>query len=173
MQLPPELLEVNRRVRVLRDRVLIRPIPYEHPLLATVGVDVSKGVVIGVGYGRRARRKTPFHQKMQDRGDQRTMYFEDGEETGKIAPMRVQVGDVVEFSFRNFTVVDFDIIYDRKRGKAKRAFPEVGDLIFVWQSAIMTIDRDESASASLLWQESAGYDRKGHFMSGAEAWTRA
>lgn len=168
MQLPPELAEVSRRVRVMRDRVLIRPIPYEHAILATVGVEIQKGVVIAVGYGRRVRRRTPFHQKDFGMGEGRTLYFEDGAETGQIAPMHVKIGDVVEFSFRNFEVVDFDKIYDG----SELAFPEIGDLIFIWQSAIMTVDPEESASESLMWAQSAGYDRNGNFMSGAEAWTR-
>lgn len=163
MQLPPELEEVAQRVRVLRDRVLIRPVAYEHPVLATVGVDVQKGVVIGVGYGRRQRRKTRFDQKIDGMGTGRSMYFEDGEETGLILPMRVKKGDVVEFSPRNYTIVDFDRV----------GFQGIGDLIFVWQNAIMTIDTEESLHESLLWQQSAGYDRHGNYMSGSEDWNRA
>jgi len=179
MRLPPELVEVGRRVRVLRDRVLVSPLAYQHPILATVGVDVQKGVVVAVGYGRRQRRKVGFNQKEKGMGAGRTMYFEDGEETGKLLPMQVKPGDVVEFSFRNYTIVDFDRIMDHKGRVHRRrdytprqAFPNVGDLIFVWQSAIMSVDTEESLADGLLWQQSAGYDRHGHFMSGAEAWDR-
>lgn len=177
MELPEELLEVQRRVHVMRDRVLVRPLTYEHPVLATVGVDIQKGLVIAVGYGRRKRRKTPFYQKMDGfgTGTDKTLWFEDGEETGKILPMQVKPGDVVEFSWRNYTVVDFDRIWDHgancSRGPwREQAFPGIGDLVFVWQSAIMSIDPDESLSDAMLWQQSAGYDRKGNFMSGAESW---
>lgn len=183
MILPPQLEEVRNRVRVLRDRVLVSPLQYQHPLLYTQGVDVQKGIVVAVGYGRRQRRKTPFHEKAVGMGSGKTLYFEDGEETGKILPMQVKPGDVVEFSFRNYTIVDFDRIWDMPsphRGTLrsammrfpKQAFPGVGDLVFVWQSAIMSVDTEESLSDGMLWQQSAGYDRNGHFMSGAEAWDR-
>jgi hypothetical protein len=179
MELPEELLAVQKRIRVLRDRVLIRPLQYEHPVLATVGVDIHKGIVIAVGYGRRQRRKTPFHQKMDGcgTGTDKTIWFEDGEETGRVLPMQVQPGDIVEFSFRNIEIVNFDRIYDHKsncsRGPYREpAFPDIGDLVFVWQSAIMSIDPEESLSDAMLWQQSAGYDRKGNFLSGAESWDR-
>jgi hypothetical protein len=77
--------------------------------------------------------------------------------------MDVSPGDVVEFSFRNLTVVDFD------RG----GFPGIGNLVFVWRKAIYSIDPDESLQDCLLWQQSAGMDRHGNFMSGAESWARA
>ena len=161
MNLPPELEDVRDRVRVLRDRVLVKPMPYVHPVLLTPGVEIQKGVVIGVGYGRRQRRKVAFKQMEGQLG--RTMYFEDGDETGLIQPMQVKSGDVVEFSFRNITIVDFDRI---------SGFEGIGDLAFVWQSAIYSVDPEESLSDALLWQQSAGYDRNGNFMSGAESWSR-
>lgn len=161
MNLPPELEDVRDRVHVLRDRVLVKPMPYVHPVLLTPGVEIQKGVVIGVGYGRRQRRKVAFKQMEGQLG--RTMYFEDGEETGLIQPMQVKSGDVVEFSFRNVTIVDFDRI---------SGFEGIGDLAFVWQSAIYSVDPEESLSDALLWQQSAGYDRNGNFMSGAESWSR-
>lgn len=173
MILPASLEEVGRRTRVLRDRVLIYPLEYKHPVLETVGVEVNKGVVIAVGYGRRSKRKTRFDQKMDGLGTGRSLYFEDGGETGAILPMQVKVGDVVEFSARNFEIVDFDRIFDHSAdGKREHSFPEVGELLVVWQNAIMTIDTEESLSESMLWQQSAGYDREGNFMSGKEAWNR-
>lgn len=173
MILPDTLQEVGKRVRVLRDRVLIYPLDYKHPVLETVGVDVNKGVVIAVGYGRRSRLKTRFDQKEGAFNTGKSLYFEDGGETGKILPMRVKVGDVVEFSARNFELVDFDRLFDHSEdGKRTPAFPDVGHLLFVWQNAIMTIDTEESLHESMLWQQSAGYDRHGNFMSGQEAWNR-
>ena len=180
MILTPELEEIGQRVRVLRDRVLIKPLPYVHPTLATPGVEIQKGVVVAVGYGRRQRRKTAFKQEMGDGApvlgpggkvmkftksqlSGRTLWFEDGAETGAIIPMDIAPGDVVEFSFRNLTVVDFDRV----------GFPGIGNLVFVWRKAIYSVDPDESLSDCLLWQQSAGYDRKGNFMSGEESWTRA
>jgi Mor family transcriptional regulator len=99
MILTDELIDVSNRVRVLRDRVLLKPLSYLHPVLLTPGIEVQKGVIIAVGYGRRERRKVAFKQLEGYRG--RTLYFEDGDETGRIKPMQVRIGDVVEFSFRN------------------------------------------------------------------------
>lgn len=158
MNLPEELLDVGARVRVLRDRVLVKPLVYMHPTLLTPGIEVQKGVVLAVGYGRRQRRNVAFKQMEGQIG--RTLWFEDGEETGVIKPMQVKQGDVVEFSFRNVEIVDFDRI----------GFPGIGDLAFVWQSAIYSIDPEESQSDCLMWQQSAGHDRKGNWMSGAEEW---
>jgi hypothetical protein len=159
MILTPELEEVGRRIRVLQDRALIKILPYVHPTLETPGIEINKGVVIAVGYGRRQRRKTPFKQMEGSLG--RTLWFEDGEETGSIIPMQVKPGDVVEFSFRNITLVDFDRI----------GFPGIGHLAFVWQNAIYSVDPDESLQDCLMWQQSAGHDRHGNFMSGQD-WNR-
>lgn len=161
MILTEELEEVGKRVRVLRDRVLVKVLPYVHPTLETPGIEINKGVVIAVGYGRRSRRKTPFKQMEGSLG--RTLWFEDGEETGAIVPMQVKPGDVVEFSFRNITLIDFDRV----------GFPGIGHLAFVWQKAIYSIDPDESFNECLMWQQSAGHDRHGNYMSGAEDWHRA
>jgi hypothetical protein len=179
--LTPDLEDVARRTRVLRDRLLVKILPYIHPTLATPGVEVNKGVVIAVGYGRRQRRKVEFRQGLTDgppvlgpdgktpmkfapsKLSGRTLFFEDGPETGKIIPMQVKPGDVIEFGFRNVTLVDFDRV----------GFPGIGHLAFVWQAAVYSIDPDESLSECLLWQQSAGHDRQGNFMSGAESWTRA
>jgi hypothetical protein len=179
--LTPELENVSVHTRVLRDRVLVKPLSYVHPILATPGVEIQKGVVLAVGYGRRQRRKVEFRQSVTDAPPVlgpdgrtvmkfghsklagKTLYFEDGDETGLIIPMTVKPGDVVEFSFRNVTMVDFDRI----------GFPGIGPLAFIWQKAIYSIDPDESLDECLLWQQSAGYDRNGNWMSGAEDWHRA
>jgi hypothetical protein len=180
MILTEELEEVGQRIRVLRDRVLVKILPYVHPTLATPGIEINKGVVIAVGYGRRQRRKVGFKQEMDSGAPTlgtdgkvmkftksslsgRTLWFEDGLETGAIIPMQVKPGDVVEFSFRNITLVDFDRV----------GFPGIGHLAMIWQKAIYSVDPDESLQDCLLWQQSAGYDRKGNFMSGAESWNRA
>jgi hypothetical protein len=180
MMLTEELEALAKRTHVLRDRVLVKILPYVHPTLATPGIEINKGVVIAVGYGRRQRRKVAFKQEISDgppvlgpggkvmqfaksKLSGKTLYFEDGPETGAIIPMQVKPGDVVEFSFRNITLVDFDRI----------GFPGIGDLAFVWQKAIYSVDPDESLNECLMFQQSAGYDRKGNFMSGAEDWHRA
>ena len=180
MILTPELEEIGQRVRVLRDRVLVKVLPYVHPTLETPGIEVNKGVVVAVGYGRRQRRKVAFKQEISDgppvlgpggkvmqfaksKLSGKTLYFEDGPETGAIIPMQVKPGDVVEFSFRNITLVDFD----------KCGFPGIGHLAFIWQKAIYSVDPDESLNECLMWQQSAGYDRHGNYMSGSEDWHRA
>jgi co-chaperonin GroES (HSP10) len=181
MILTPELEAVGQQVRVLRDRVLVKPLSYVHPILETPGIEIQKGVVIAVGYGRRQRRKVEFKQNLADAApilgpdgktvmkfgasklSGKTLYFEDGAETGNIIPMQVKPGDVVEFSFRNIEIVDFDRV----------GFPGIGPLAFIWQKAIYSVDPDESLNECLLWQQSAGYDRNGNFMSGAEDWHRA
>ncbi len=180
MMLTEELEDVGKRVRVLRDRVLVKVLPYVHPTLETPGIEINKGVVIAVGYGRRQRRKTPFRQAIDDgppvlgpggrvmqfaksKLSGRTLWFEDGPETGAIIPMQVKPGDVIEFSFRNITLVDMD----------RCGFPGIGHLAFIWQKSIYSVDPDESLNECLLWQQSAGYDRKGNFMSGSEDWHRA
>lgn len=180
MILTPELEDVARRTHVLRDRVLVKPLPYIHPILATPGIEIQKGVVVAVGYGRRQRRKVAFKQGIdggppvlgpggkpmkfaRSRLSDKVLYFEDGDENGLIIPMQVRPGDVVEFSFRNITIIDFDRI----------GFPGIGELAFIWQKAIYSVDPDESLNECLLWQQSAGHDRNGNFMSGAEDWHRA
>lgn len=181
MILTPELEDVAKRTRVLRDRVLIKPLPYVHPILATPGIEIQKGVVIAVGYGRRQCKKSEMRNAAPDptpivlpngkvarfnktaSSDKVWMFDDPARETGAILPMQVRPGDVVEFGPRNITIIDFD----------KVGFPGIGDLAFVWQAAIYSVDPDESLNECLLWQQSAGYDRNGNFMSGAEDWHRA
>lgn len=186
IELTSELQLLSSKIRVLRDRVLVKPLPYVHPLLATPGVQIQKGVVVAVGYGRRHRRKVEFRHDAGDtpvlgptgkvakfaqtRTTGRTLYFEDGPETGRILPMQVKPGDIVEFSFRGIEIVDFDRC-------AEFYNLQLGELAFVWQKAIYSIDdetdMEKICSEALLFQQSAGYDRKGNFMSGAEDWHRA
>jgi co-chaperonin GroES (HSP10) len=145
------------KLRPLRDRVLIRKIEYKHPLLAVVGVVLEKGVVVAVGPGRRIRRKVRFNHSMDQMNTKRALYFEDGEETGKVRPMRVKVGDTVEFSTRQ----QIEIEWEGER------------LYMIFEQSIYGIDPNASQSQALLWQQSAGYDRNGNFLSGAEDWQRA
>jgi hypothetical protein len=186
--LTDELLEVASRLKVLRDRVLVKLIPYVHPLLATPGMSIQKGVVVATGYGRRERRKVAFRQELNE-GQEilapdgktkfkfgasnmsgKTIYFEDGPETGRILPLQVKPGDVIEFSFRNVDIVDFDRLADFYN-------LNLGELVFIWHEAIYSIDPEEDlnkiASEALLFQQSAGHDRHGNWMSGNEDWHRA
>jgi hypothetical protein len=158
MKIPEHLEDVAARTRVLKDRLLIMPLLYQNPVLWTPQIALQKGLIVAVGSGRRRRRKVRFDQMEGHLNTQRSFYFEDGEETGVTRPMRVRVGQVVEFSPRNYTEVDFDRI----------GFPGAGKLLVVWENAVMSIDPKESQSEALMWKQSAGYDRNGNFMSGAE-----
>lgn len=86
------------RIVPLRDFVCIAPIEYQHSFLYIAGILLRKGAVIAVGPGRRLRRKLPYRRN-PERVDEVT-WFEDGQETGSIRPLRVKVGDVVEFGWR-------------------------------------------------------------------------
>lgn len=86
------------RIVPLRDFVCIAPIEYQHSFLYIAGILLRKGTVIAVGPGRRLRRKLPYRRN-PERVDEVT-WFEDGQETGSIRPLRVKVGDVVEFGWR-------------------------------------------------------------------------
>lgn len=107
--------------RPLRDRVLIKPFEFQHPLLYVAGIKLHKGEVVAVGPGRRMRRKVPFRKHAGY--DQGAVWVEDGDETGQVRPMRVKVGDVVEYSFRgtfefryegeNYVMVPEQSIYAR------------------------------------------------------------
>ncbi len=169
MILTPALEEAAKRTKVLRDRVLVKVLPYVHPVLATPGIEIQKGVILAVGYGRRQRRKVAFHTKMSF--SESALYFEDGPETGRIIPMEVKPGDVVEFSFRNIELVDFSRVFPDIVDKQTRE--QLGHLAFVWQNAIYSVDPDELLDECLLWQQSAGYDRNGNYLSGAESWQRS
>lgn len=86
------------KILPLRDWVCIRPLEYTHEFLYVTGIMLRKGEVIAVGPGRRVRRRIGYRNN-PDRVDEVT-YFDDGLETGAIRPMRVKVGDFVEFGWR-------------------------------------------------------------------------
>lgn len=152
MTLNEKLTRVSQTVRPLRDRVLVQRLEYEHPVLAVVGVTLQKGVVIATGYGRRVRKKIRFDLLEGHLSTSKALYFEDGEETGAIKPMRVRPGDVVEFSPRN------QIEWEHEGEK----------LVWIWEQSIYGTSND-SKSEALLWQQSAGHDRAGNFLSGVDA----
>jgi co-chaperonin GroES (HSP10) len=138
--------------KILRDRVLVERLEYKHPVLAVVGIVLQKGRVVNVGYGRRKRRLVRF-EKMPGMSAG-SLYFEDGEETGVVMPMKVKVGDIVEFSPRD----QFEFSYGGK------------DYLVLKQNSIYGTSNDSADHEALLWQQSGGYDREGHFMSGKEHW---
>jgi co-chaperonin GroES (HSP10) len=139
------------QLKPLLDRVIIRRLEYKNPYIAVVGVILQKGEVVAIGPGRRVRRKTKF----SGMSGQPPIWFEDGAETGKVEPMKVQVGDYVEFSPRQ----QFEFEFNGEK------------LVMIWQNSIYSIT-DDSPSQALLFQQSAGYDREGNFMSGKEAWQK-
>lgn len=161
MILPPELEQVSRKWRVLRDRVLVKRFAYENKAgLFVAGVKLEKGVIIATGNGRRTKRLIAM--KQNEIGGGREMLFEDGAETGAVRPLTVCKGEVIEFSPRNYTEIDFD----------RCGCPGAGILLAVWADAIMLRDPTESKGDAMLFQQSAGYDRKGNFLSGTEHWTK-
>lgn len=161
MILPPELAQVAATWKVLRDRVLVKRFDYENKAgLYVAGVKLEKGVVVAVGTGRRTKRLIAM--KQNEVGGGREMLFEDGPETGAVRPVSVKVGDVIEFSSRNYIEIDFD----------KCGCPGAGMLLVIWEQGIMLRDPTESKGDAMLFQQSAGYDRHGHFLSGAENWKK-
>lgn len=174
MQLPENLQFISDRLHVLRDRVIVKKFEYQHPILYVAGVTLEKGVVVAVGYGRRRRQKVRFDKQMGHMSTAGALYFEDGDEYNEPPqPMKVKVGDVVEFSPREqFPIrVQYDADSD---GICIRpgSDPRGEELTVIWQNSIYGVDPDESQSAALLWQASAGMDRNGNFLSGAEEWQR-
>jgi co-chaperonin GroES (HSP10) len=135
------------RVKPLGDRVLVKRMDYVHPTLAVVGVTLQKGLVVAVGPGRRRKRKVRFDNQMGHMNTSSSLYFEDGDETGEIRPMRVKVGDYVEFSPRNQIEWEF----------------EGEKYVWIKEQACYGTTNDSKAEA-LLWQQPAGYDRNGNYL---------
>lgn len=140
-----------QQLKVLRDRVAIRKLEYKNPYIAVIGVALQKGEVVAIGYGRRERRKTKFCGMP----GHPPIWFEDGAETGVVTPMKVKVGDFVEFSPRQ----QFEFEFNGEK------------LVMIWQNSIYCIT-DDSPSDAMLFQQSAGFDRQGNFMSGSESWQK-
>lgn len=100
-------------IRPLRDRVLVRPIEYKHAVLFVAGIELRKGEVVAVGPGRRLKRRIPW--MIPDDGSPgrsftagQTFFVEDGPETGKVSPVPVKVGEVVEYGFRDCFPVEYE-----------------------------------------------------------------
>lgn len=148
-RLPSSFRLAARNVKPLRDRVLVKRFEFEHPQLIVVGVQLQKGLVVATGPGRRIRRLVRFDKDIGHMNTARSLYFEDGDETGKVRPMRVHVGDIVEFSPRNQIEWEYG-------GET---------YVWVWEQAIYGTTND-SRHEALLWQQSAGHDRHGNFMPG-------
>lgn len=150
MRLPKRLASLAGAIRPLYDRVLIKRFEYQHPVLAVVGVKLEKGVVVAVGPGKPRRKKEPFSTGQNGR----TIWFEDGpERNAPRHPMPVKPGDVVEFSPRQ----QIEWEYEGEQ--------------FVWiRAGSIYGTTNASKSDAMLWQQSAGYDRNGNFLSGAESW---
>lgn len=151
MILSERLTKVSQTVKPLLDRVLVQRLEYEHPTLAVVGVTLQKGVVLAVGPGKRQRKKVRFDLLQGHLSTAHALHFEDGPETGRIYPIHVRVGDVVEFSPRN----QIEWEYEGEK------------LVWIWQKAIYGTT-NESKHEALLWQTVAGTDRHGNFLPGTD-----
>jgi co-chaperonin GroES (HSP10) len=131
-------------IRPLRDNVVIRRLEYKHDFLYVAGQKLSKGAVIAVGPGRRMRQKTRF-QKFPGK-DEGSIFFEDGDErvqngTPLIRPMRVKVGDIVEFGHRGLQEVEAD-----------------GEILIVCGEQSCYGKTDASQAKGMFGQQSAGFD---------------
>ena len=151
MKLSKNLKKVSQTVRPLSDRVLVQRLEYAHPTLAVTGIRLQKGVVLAVGPGKRQRKKVRFDLLEGHFSTSRSLFFEDGPETGRVHPIHVRVGDVVEFSPRNQVEWEY----------------EGEKLVWIWHKAIYGTTND-SQSEALLWQAPAGTDRHGNFLPGTE-----
>lgn len=139
-------------IRPLRDWVCIEPLEYRHPVLAVVGIRLTKGIVRAVGPGRRLKRKVRF-LKNPDRVEDGYTWFEDGLETGKIRPVSVQIGDCVEYAAS-----------DRRRGGTKFLFDGV-EYIMVPEQSIIALDPHADPSDGMLEHKAAGFDKQGRFIA--------
>ena len=133
-----------RMIRLpLRDRVLLRPIEFKHSDSVRCWHRASQGRGSGGGsWGRRLRRKIPWMMPDDSAPGQsvnpgQTFWVEDGPETGKIAPMSVKVGDVVDFGFR-------DVFPVKHEGE---------ELLMVWQKNIYGL-----SGGDILEAQSAAID---------------
>lgn len=150
LKLSKKLKQISKAIKPLSDRILIQRLEYEHPILAVTGITLQKGVVLAVGPGKRQRRKVRFDLLEGHLSTGRALYFEDGGETGRLHPMYVQVGDIVEFSPRN----QIEWEYEGEK--------------FVWvrHGGIYGTSNDSKPHEALLWQASAGTDRNGNYLPG-------
>ena len=135
-------------MRPLRDNVVLRRIPYEHPSLAVVGVKLNKGIVVAIGPGKRIRRLV--HYRRAEESLVEGVWLPDGAERVKrdgkplVRPMRVAVGDVVEFSPNQHTI-EFELDGER--------------LVLISEQSIYWKDRSGSRSEAILAQRPAGWER--------------
>ena len=135
-------------VRLLRDKVLLRRVAYEHPVLVVVGIKLNRGEVVAIGPGKRKRRLVHYARAPGSLTD--GVRLEDGPERvgADGAPllhvMRVKVGEVVEFS---------PVKHDRE-------FEYGGEqYVIISEGSIYGIDRSGSNSAAILSQRSAGWEK--------------
>src|SRR5208282_2152694 len=128
-------------IKPLRDRVLVKPLEYQHPTLYVAGIELHKGEVKAAGPGRRVKRKIPWriptdapHVPGSSVTPGQTFFVEDGAETGEIVPVPVNVGDFIEFGFRDcfelavdgekLLIISAKNIYGRVCGDPSQGFLE-------------------------------------------------
>lgn len=91
--IPANLRQVAKKVKPLRDGVVWSRLEYKSPVGLVIEVKTNRGVVLAVGDGRRMRRKVPVPVSAGQ-----VHYAEVGAETGRVRPMTVVPGDILEFS---------------------------------------------------------------------------
>lgn len=145
-------MSAAEKIKPLRDFVAVKRLEYQHEVLFVAGQKLDKGEVVAVGPGRRMRRRVPFH-KFSGK-EEGAVFVEDGAErvddNGKplIRPMRVKVGDIVEFGFRG----QVDLEVDREKF-----------VIIPEQSIYGKTTRAQNVG--LFGKKSAGFDKQGRFLA--------
>jgi co-chaperonin GroES (HSP10) len=141
-------------VRPTRDNVLLRLVPYKHEFLEVRGIALNKGEVVAIGPGRRIRKLVRYRRGegflsgdlLLPDGDERV----DKNGAPLIRPMRVKVGEWVEFS--NYKhMIEFEY-----SGEQYVLLPE---------QSIYGKDLTQSQSQAILAQRTAGYSRDGSFLA--------
>lgn len=133
------------RIRPLRDNVVLQRLPYEHPVLAVVGIRLNKGRAVAVGPGRRIRQL--IHYRRAEDSLVEGVWLPDGAERVKdgkplIRPMRVAVGDIVEFSPNQHTI-DFEVDGER--------YVLISEQSIYW--------KDNEGAGEVLAQRPSGWER--------------
>ena len=148
MDIDPKVAGIASRIRPLKDRVCIQRLEYKHDFLEVVGITLNKGVIVAVGEGRHLRRLVEYRKA--EGALTGSIFLPDGPYTGKIRPMRVSVGQVVEYS-PNKHDLEFDL--------------DGETFVLIPEQSIYGIDKSESRSLAILSQRSAGWERGGSFLA--------
>lgn len=138
-------------VRLLSDRVLLKRTPYENKFVKVVGITLNRGVVVAIGPGRRVKRMVRYRADGRLKED---LVLPDGPERSpsRVKPMRVRVGDEVEFSPSSPKLI---LEFEGTDGEAYVIVPELS----VYGKTT------GSRHDAILSQQSAGHERDGSYLA--------